>query len=370
MKALRLPAGLTLAFLIGGGAEVVANTEPTFGSWIISDQRYVLNAPIRTWILPQATSGDGTLSYSLDGTLPAGLTFDFETRRLTGTPAATQSATVYTYTATDVDGDSVSLTFTISVEARSVPGLTVTPVGSATDKLDVSWSGLTDVDFDLYVIRWKTGGQMYSDNRQIVVLRRVTNVQITGLAAGTGYGVKVLARDLINGFVAASEAGATTTADAAPTFGSDTISNRTYWQNIPIEPLTLPQATGGDGALSHALDGTLPAGLAFDAASRRITGTPSEAEAATTHTWTATDADGDFVTLTFTIVVAVNWAPVFEESSYTFDLAENEAGTTTLRWLGKVSATDANAGDSVRYAVVAGHRNDVAPPCVHGTCSA
>ena len=62
--------------------------------------------------LPEATGGDLRYTYSIVETLPAGLTFDPATRRLTGTPAATQT---YTYAVTDGRGNTASETFTIEV---------------------------------------------------------------------------------------------------------------------------------------------------------------------------------------------------------------------------------------------------------------
>ena len=49
-----------------------------------------------------------------------------------------------------------------------------------------------------------------------------------------------------------------------------------------------------------------------------------------------------------------NTAPVFARASYAFDLAENDDGSTTAIALGSVSATDADAGHTVRYSIAAG----------------
>ena len=68
-----------------------------------------------------------------------------------------------------------------------------------------------------------------------------------------------------------------------------------------ITPLVLPAATGGTGALTYSLTPAIP-GLAFDAAARRLSGTPTE-----TGTWamtyTARDENGGSAALEFTIVV-------------------------------------------------------------------
>lgn len=60
------------------------------------------------------TSSAGTVaSYSITGTLPAGLSFSTTTGRITGTPTVTQTATTYTITATNTSGSN-SATFTLT----------------------------------------------------------------------------------------------------------------------------------------------------------------------------------------------------------------------------------------------------------------
>ena len=98
-----------------------ADVTPTFGDATVLNQSY----PVDTWIeelqLPVATSGNGTLEYTLEGpsgaALPAGLSFTAGDRSLSGTPTTVQTATTYTYKATDRDDDFATLTFTIEVTA-------------------------------------------------------------------------------------------------------------------------------------------------------------------------------------------------------------------------------------------------------------
>ena len=60
------------------------------------------------------TSSGGTVaSYSLTGTLPAGLSFSTTTGRITGTPTVAQTATTYTITATNISGSGTA-TFTLT----------------------------------------------------------------------------------------------------------------------------------------------------------------------------------------------------------------------------------------------------------------
>ena len=97
-------------------------------------------------------------------------------------------------------------------------------------------------------------------------------------------------------------------ADLRPDFPADArVPDQSYTQHREIAPLTLPEASGGDGALTYALTPAPPPGLSFDPATRTLSGTPTAAAAAAAYTYTATDADAgdpDSDSLTFTIAVA------------------------------------------------------------------
>ena len=105
----------------------------------------------------------------------------------------------------------------------------------------------------------------------------------------------------------------TLTIDGAPSFGDATVADQTYHAGTAITPLTLPEATGGNAPLSYALS-ALPAGLRFDAESRRVSGMPQVAGTyAITYTVSDSDANtsaADTDTLTFTLTVTADktWA--------------------------------------------------------------
>ena len=104
-------------------------------------------------------------------------------------------------------------------------------------------------------------------------------------------------------------------ADTVPSFGTPTIQPQ-HWVAGTASSLTLPAATG-DGSVSHALTpAQRPSWLAFDGATRVLSGTPPAAAAAATHTWTATDGDGDSTALPFTLTVAAANAPKVSEVKF------------------------------------------------------
>ncbi len=85
-------------------------------------------------VLP-ANSGGSATSWTISPGLPAGLTFDPTSGRISGTPTALSTATTYTITATNTGGASTPLTLTLSVvdivPAITYPSPTVTvSVGS------------------------------------------------------------------------------------------------------------------------------------------------------------------------------------------------------------------------------------------------
>jgi hypothetical protein len=86
----------------------------------LDDQTYEVGTAIESITLPAVPEGSGTppYKYSITPELPAGLTFDAETRTISGTPTAAAAATEYTYTVTDNAGASASQPlFKIEVQA-------------------------------------------------------------------------------------------------------------------------------------------------------------------------------------------------------------------------------------------------------------
>ena len=139
-----------------------------------------------------------------------------------------------------------------------------------------------------------------------------TSATITGLTNGTLYQVQVRAASAEgDGEWSATATGTPDVPTEGLSFGGARIEDQRYQQYAAIAPLELPVATGGVGAVTYALAAALPAGLAFDAASRTISGRPSVASAPVTYTYTAIEAGAaspERVSLSFAIEVEVSAA--------------------------------------------------------------
>ena len=115
--------------------------------------------PPQTWTvdvsvdltLPEATGGNGTISYELTPDLPPGVMLDRSTRTLSGAPAAAATATTYTWRATDSDGNTAALSFSVTVSPapnleatlRYPAAPTTLTVGTTITPLPATTTGLT-----------------------------------------------------------------------------------------------------------------------------------------------------------------------------------------------------------------------------------
>ena len=114
-------------------------------------------------------------------------------------------------------------------------------------------------------------------------------------------GCEVAGGAVASGSVARTQAGVVAD-DAEPEFPAGTsLEDLSVPAGEPIEALTFPEASGGDGALTYSLSPEVP-GLSFDPVERQLTGTPTVI-ANYDMTYSGADTDGDAATLTFTLAV-------------------------------------------------------------------
>ena len=336
------------------------DSAPSFGSGSVANKTYVAGSAITDFTVPAATSGNGTITYAASN-LPDGLVFDAtgtdtpgctgtEAREICGTPTTAAAAATVTITATDADSNAMNtdrgtLTFSVTVEANAVPTF---GSGSVSNKTYVVGQAI-----DEFTVPAASGGNgtiVYTASGLPAGLvfdatgtdtngcpgteaREICGTPTTAASAVT---VTIAARDsdgnTMNTDRATLTFSVTVTANAVPTFGSGSVSARTFVAGQAIDEFTVPAASGGNGTITYDAS-NLPDGLRFDATgtdspgcpgsqARRVCGTPTTAAAAATVTITAQDGDAnmgasDRGLLTFSVTVETDAAPDFGMGSVT-----------------------------------------------------
>ena len=289
---------------------IEADLAPSFGRGV-ADQSYPLQRQIRPLRLPEASGGNGALTYDLAPELPDGLALDMPKRTISGMPMADEATIDYWLTATDRDGDVALVTFSIRLTAASQVG-----GGKAAGLVPslVDGTGVADQVYKVHAVieplmlpeaSGGTGPLSYTltpalpaglelDDATRTVSGTPTEVQAKTPYAWTATGVDGNTAS-VTFLIAVVE---------PPSFADgDGVADQVYTVNVQIEPLVLPEASGGIGPLSYTLAPPLPAGLALDDATRTVSGTPTAAQAKTPYAWMATDVDGDTASVTFSITV-------------------------------------------------------------------
>ena len=352
LSAGALPAGLTFNALTGviSGTPVAAATSnftitATDGNGAIGSRSYsvTVNSPISVnpATLPSGTvgtpygqtvsgsGGNGSYTYAVSaGSLPAGLSLNASTGVITGTPGSAASST-FTVTATDGNGATGSRIYTVAVNAAvavnpsSLPGGTV---GLAYSQTLTATGGNGSYTFSVSAGALPPG----------LTLNAGSGV-LSGTPGSAGTSSFTITATDGNG------------ASGARAF-SVTISSA-----ITVNPSSLPSgvvgnaysqtisAAGGSGSYTFSVSaGTLPAGLALNASSGVLSGTPSGA-AASSFTVTATDSNGATGARAYSVTI---------NAAISVNPTSLPGGTVGSAYSQTVSATGGSGGFS--YSISAG----------------
>ena len=332
---------------------------PTFGSETITDQTFAISCGDVSLQLPEATSGNGTLTYALTPAIP-GLTLDPVTGMLSGTPMTASAATALTYTVTDEDynrtnADATSLTFMVTVSADnmapvpdmpSLPALTgecsvaMATAPNATDNCDTgSITGTTTTIFPVTttsVITWTftdDAGNVTTQTQQVTITADVTRPAPVeaSLSALTGECSVTLAMAMAAAPTATDNCDVGTitgTTDAASfpitansmitwTFTDATGNTTTQEQQVVVDMTGPAPVEASLSALTGACMVNTPAApIATDICDGNITGiTTTNFPVTTTSviTWTFTDEAQNVTTQTQQVTISDVTKPVPEE---------------------------------------------------------
>ncbi len=283
-------------------------------------------------IAPQTPSnaGGAVVSYSVSPALPAGLALDGATGILSGTPTTITASAAYTVTAVNTGGSTTAI-FSITVNDAAPTALTygntalVTTVGVFTTP-DAPTS---------------TGGAVLSYSVAPALPAGLSLDAKTGIISGTATATSAKA-DYV---VTATNSGGSTTATVSITVNPAAPANLTYSQNPATYPLNAaitpntPASTGGAVA-SYAVAPALPAGLALDAATGIISGTPTVQTAQATYVVTATNVTNS---TTANLVITVGTPPTFTVQPANTTVAVGAAATFSA------TATAVPGNDPVSY---------------------
>ena len=299
--------------------EIEVDTMPSFDGATVADQSYQTGEDIGVLGLPVASSGDGPLVYSLSPAVP-GLTFDAGSRTLSGTPTVAGTYEM-TYRVEDSDtnmeeSDAEELTFTVSVELTFAAVAARQTTFTAGEEIKQPWE--LPVGRSTDALTYSLVGELPPGLVFDAEARTISGTPPADFLYAESYPFTYRAVDSDGD---SAELTFTIVVAGMPSFGAQVVEDQLYTAGNEVS-LGLPEAAGGNVALTYTLEGELPAGLSFDGAARTISGTPptdvtyAEGYALT---YRVTDVDGDAVTLRFAI--AVNGIPSFvreeEDQLYT-----------------------------------------------------
>ncbi|MCZ4222628.1 putative Ig domain-containing protein [Pedobacter rhodius] len=240
-----------------------------------------------TQVIPPATGGTGPYVYSAVN-LPPGLTFNANTREITGTPMQTGIYAI-PVTVTDATGNSVTASYTIKItDPLTLPSATLA-------------NGTTGQAYPTQVIPSAAGGSTpyvyVATNLPPGLSFNPSTREITGTPTTAGtYTIPVTATDADGRTVSTNYTIIVTDPLLLP---SATLAGGTAGTVYPTQ--VIPSATGGVGPYTYVAT-SIPAGLTFNATTREITGTPTQAGNYTISV-TVTDSQGRTASNTYALSV-------------------------------------------------------------------
>ena len=279
-------------------------TAPLVFVAMVNDQIYRQAQAITDLLLPEASGGIGTITYTITPELPAGLNFDAATRTISGTPSAVIPPTTFVYRATDPHGTMGTLQFSITVTAplafTSMVDDQVYPQGQVITDLILPEASGGAIPHTYSLMPALPAGLIFNSETRTI---SGTPTEVIETAAFV-----YTATDARN----EKDSLAFTIRVYALSF-AETVTDQSYPRAQPIVNLVLPEVSDGVPPIEYTFTlFSLPLGLRYDSNMRTLSGTPTEVTPEPVSlTYYAKDANGARDSLKFTIEV---FSPVDAEN--------------------------------------------------------
>ncbi|MCP1309650.1 putative Ig domain-containing protein [Paenibacillus tyrfis] len=293
------PASVTNTAAVSGGGEINSGNNSASDATAIYPKPQIVASS-----LPQgtvgvaysqtltATGGDGMYVWAVaDGVLPAGMTFDPATAKLSGTPTL---ANGYSFTVQITDGNGVTATKELTIQVN--PLLEISTTGVPHGAVGAAYTASLEAKGGNGVYTWSTvAGTLPSG------LTLAADGTLSGTPTGEGaFSFTVLVTD--GNSITASRA-LTLQIHPQLVIQAPALPEGTVGIAYPQQILS---ASGGNGTYTWSVvSGSLPAGMTFDPATAAISGTPS---AEGTYSFTVQVADGNGVKATKAVTLLVRAA--------------------------------------------------------------
>lgn len=292
--------------LIGEGEEETG-IAPSFTDGTGNAQTWTQNQSIAAITVPEA-DGTPTPTYAAVGSLPTGIAFNTTTRVLSGTPSVVGSGTI-TIRATNSEG-SDDWTVDYTTNAPDVAPSFTDDMGTAQ-----SWTQNQSISFITVPAANGNPTPTYAavGNIPAGINFNTTTRRISGTPTAVGSGTITIRASNSEGSDDWTVDYTTTAAQVAPSFADVTGDAQSWTQNEAITPITAPEADGTPTPV-YSVIGNLPTGIAFNATTRVISGTPSAVGSGTIRI-NATNSEGNANwSFTYTTVAGTS-APSFTDST-------------------------------------------------------
>ena len=285
--------------------------------------------------LPEANSPGGlTLTYSIIGDLPDGMTFTASTRLLSGTPTEDAATFSLVYRAEDTDNNYAELDFAIEILATapsiswSITSLTGSVNLGAEVQIPFPTGGTaysTGAPYRLVSIYGLPGGFSTPTIADKIYIRQDAVLQSLQFPTGhvfTGY---LTMRDSLNS-QAQLGFSLTKAADGSlPSFGTGTIADSEIPRSTAKTYTAFPTASGGSGTKTYSMQ-SIPPGMSFNSTTRVLSGTPTTIGEYNC-VYSATDQNDGVININFIITV---YNPLYLPSVSNSNIVRNVAMSRRL----------------------------------------